>query len=99
MKLPHPLHTTVCLPFAAGAIALLAAFSVTSSASAQVLTLDFAGGNGTSSVDQYQGIAGSGWNTAWSQSIGAQTDNASLTVTNTSPLYSGGGNYLNISYD
>lgn len=76
--------------------ALLLALSC---ASAQVLTLDFADGNGTTTVDQYTGISGSGWNTAWTQSFSANATNTSATVVNTSPLYTGGGNYLQVSYD
>jgi hypothetical protein len=78
------------------AFALLLAISC---ASAQVLTLDFAGGNGTTTVDQYTGTSGSGWNTAWTQGFTANATNTSATVVNTSPLYSGGGNYLQVSYD
>jgi len=68
------------------------------SAPAAVLTLDFANGNGTTSVDQYAGIAGSGWNTAWTTAAGSNVTSSTSTVINTTPLYSGSGNYLSTSY-
>lgn len=67
-------------------------------APAAVLTLDFADGNGTTSVDQYAGIAGSGWNTAWTTASGSSVTASSSTVINTAPLYTGGGNYLSTSF-
>lgn len=69
------------------------------SARAQVLALNFANGNGTSLVDQFTGTSGGGWATAWSQSFGADTSSGSATVVNTSPIYGGGGNYLDVSYN
>jgi len=82
------------LRFAALALTLVApkiAFS-------QVLPLDFTGGNGTSLVDQYIGKSGSGWTTAWSMAGGADTT-PSAAVTNASPIYTGGDNYLHLTYD
>lgn len=66
---------------------------------AQVLDLEFSGGNGTTSVDQFEGISGSGWNTAWSETFHSGTANGNATVTATNPMVSGGGNYLSVSYD
>ncbi len=68
------------------------------SAHAAVLTLDFANGNGTTSVDQYTGTAGSGWNTAWTTAAGSGVTSSTSTVVNTTPLYTGGGNYLSTSF-
>ncbi len=64
-----------------------------------ILTLEFANGNGTSLVDQYTGASGSGWNTAWTQSFGVNTTSGSAGVVNTTPLYTGGGNYLHVGFD
>lgn len=86
MQLPTRL-TLVAVTFAA-----LAVFSP-QAAQSQVLTLDFANGNGTTSVDQYTGTAGSGWVGAWSSAV-TSSSTFSGTVTNTNPLTSGGGNYL-----
>lgn len=69
-----------------------------SSANAQVLTLDFADGNGTTSVDQFQGIAGSGWRGGWINAAGTGVTSYGGNVTNTSPLTSGGGNYLSMNF-
>ena len=56
---------------------------------------NFTDGAGTSSVDQYQGIAGNGWSTPWSSATdgtaAGTTFNSSIIDTN--PL-NGGGNYL-----
>jgi hypothetical protein len=67
---------------------------VASSASGAIVA-NFDGGNGTASSDQWTGIAGNGWATAWGQ---AGTVTGSTTVTTTSPL-SGGGNYLSVVDD
>lgn len=69
------------------------------SAHAQVLALNFSDGNGSGLVDQFTGTSGSGWATAWSQSFGADTSSGSATVVNTSPIFGGGGNYLDVSYN
>jgi len=55
---------------------------------------NFTGGNGTSLVDQYQGIAGAGWDAGWGTS-GVTVPTA--TVANGSPI-NGSGNYLNVTY-
>lgn len=81
------------IPLPTGFAVLVA---LASTASASVLTLDFANGNGTSSVDQYTGTTGSGWNTAWGVALGGSAT-GSPTVVNTTPL-SGGGNYLSSSF-
>lgn len=65
---------------------------------ASVLTLDFADGAGTTSVDQFAGVAGSGWKTGWTNSIGSSTSSYSGTVTNATPLYVGGDNYLSLTF-
>ncbi|PAW78903.1 MAG: hypothetical protein B9S32_05855 [Verrucomicrobia bacterium Tous-C9LFEB] len=75
---------------------LLALLLGASQSSGAVLTLDFADGNGTTSVDQYMGTAGSGWKGGWTTATtGSSSTN---TVTNGTPLYTGGNNYLQASY-
>ena len=81
----------------AGLFALVA-MSFPVALSAQVTVLDFAGGSGTSSVDQYTGAAGGGWASAWQFSCGAGTTVNQQTVTDVAPL-AGGGNYLSLAYD
>jgi len=66
----------------------------TSGSSAQVATLDFTGGNGTSSVDQWQGTGGSGWTAGWVQGTDSSSMDINRTVVNTDPFFGGGGNYL-----
>ena len=68
-------------------------------ASAVILPLEFAGGNGNTSVDQFEGIAGSGWATAWEAHFHSGTSNGVATVEDTSPLVPGDGNYLHLTYD
>jgi hypothetical protein len=68
-------------------------------ARSQVLALNFSGSNGTNLVDQFTGTSGSGWATAWTQSYGADTVSGNGTVVNSSPIYSGGGDYLDVSYN
>jgi hypothetical protein len=60
------------------------------------IVADFTSGNGNTLVDQYPGMAGDGWNTAWATAGGAFT--SLPTVANTSPL-NGGGNYLTARRD
>lgn len=93
MKLPHPTHRSKSV-LAAATFSLFAG----SIASAQI-TANFTDGNGTSSVDQYTGIAGNGWSSAW-YTVGPSGNSTSTTitagVTNTTPL-NGGGNYLSVT--
>lgn len=56
---------------------------------------DFTDGNTTSAVDGYAGKAGGGWTGAWNNPTSNITYAA--TVTNTSPLKAGSGNYLSIT--
>lgn len=77
-------------------LSTLAGLALVASAQAQVLPLGFDDGTGTASVDQYTGIAGSGWVDAWGQrgdALITQTD----AVSNTTPVVTGGGNYLSIA--
>lgn len=69
------------------------------SAQAAVLPLDFSGGAGTTGVDQYAGIAGSGWSSPWSATFHSGTASGSATVGSASPLVVGGGNYLQVNFD
>lgn len=63
---------------------------LSSAAHAQVIVAaDFTGGNGTTSVDQFQGIAGGGWSNAWSLTGSGYAGS----VESTTPI---DGNYLNI---
>lgn len=77
---------------------LLAVILGTSPSNATVLTLDFTDGNGTTSVDQFNGVAGSGWKAGWTSAAGTSITSTMNTVTNTSPLYTGGGNYLSSTF-
>ena len=57
------------------------------------ISAGFDDGAGNTLVDQYPGVAGDGWSTAWEA-----TSNASASVNNASPL-NGGGNYLTATTD
>ncbi|WP_043583064.1 PEP-CTERM sorting domain-containing protein [Geminisphaera colitermitum] len=80
----------------------LGLFAFSTLAKAVTLTLDFADGEGTSSVDQWTGKNGGVWRNAWAIK-NAVTDGsatfASTGVSNTSPLYTGGGNHLKFVMD
>jgi hypothetical protein len=76
-----------------GLCVLLAAMSMAASLHAQTIA-DFAGGNGTSSHDQYAGTSGGGWAGAWVEN---QSADVNATVTNASPLLPGQGNYLSVT--
>ncbi len=76
---------------------ILASLALAVTAQAQVLPLEFADGNGTASVDQYEGTAGSGWVGAWNRQDDSLI-NGTLTVQNTTPVISGDGNYLSGAY-
>ncbi len=60
------------------------------------IVANFTGGNGATSVDQYLGIAGGGWATAWSRTGTAKS--GFPTVGSATPL-NGGGNYLKVQSD
>ena len=70
-------------------LALLALFASATVASAQTVVANFTDGTGTTLSDQYTGVAGNGWSTAWA--FGGTAGSAA--VTSTTPL-AGGGNYL-----
>src|SRR5688500_897332 len=53
------------------------------------IVANFDGGNGTTSPDQWTGVAGNGWTTAW----GSGGSTTGTGVVNTTPL-SAGGSYL-----
>ncbi len=59
------------------------------------ITANFNDGNGTDSVDQFQGIAGEGWATPWATNTNGASTGTILDgfVDNIDPL-NGGGNYL-----
>jgi hypothetical protein len=61
---------------------------------AGVVRARFTGGNGTAAANQYKGIAGDGWATAWTTSAASGTFAGS--VVSTTPL-NGAGKYLRIS--
>jgi hypothetical protein len=65
----------------------------------QVADLGFTDGTGTGSVDQYTGATGSGWSSAWGATFHSQTLNGLATLASSTPLVSGGGNYLRVTYD
>jgi hypothetical protein len=58
------------------------------------IVADFAGGQGTSAVDQYPGIPGSGWATGWTYRTTRETT-CTATVERDSPL-ADGGDYLRV---
>lgn len=68
------------------------AFSFAQSTQAAILA-NFTDGAGTSSYDQFKGIAGGGWMGAWGSPAG---NTPTATVTNTSPI-NGSGNYLSVN--
>ena len=72
-----------------------------STASAAVSTLTFSDGVGTSTFGQYTGAAGGGWLTPWTVANGSNTTNIATktSVLGTTPLYTGGSNYLHVGYD
>jgi len=59
---------------------------------------NFAGGNSSSAVDAYPGMAGSGWLDAWQLQI-ARAQMTGTQVLSSYPLATGGGNYLDASID
>lgn len=92
------MHTPLSHPLRAlAACSFVGLFSL--SAQAVVTPLTFSGGIGTAGVDQYQGVAGGGWNTAWAAGFHSGTTGGSATVSSASPLVSGGGDYLDVSYN
>jgi hypothetical protein len=58
------------------------------------ITAEFTDGNGTSSVDQWTGIAGDGWAGGWTSLL---PTGDSATVTSTTPLNGAGDNYLSVT--
>lgn len=94
MKLPT--HRFDLLSYVLVAVAVFVSPQV---ASAQVSTLNFSDGVGTSSYDQYTGVAGGGWKDGWKSARATGTSQAtySVTVASTTPVYSGGGNYMSAS--
>jgi hypothetical protein len=77
-------------PVRAVPLALLTLFASATAATAQTVVANFTGGTGTASSDQYTGVAGNGWVGPWS--FGGTAGFAA--VANTTPLATGGGNYL-----
>jgi hypothetical protein len=75
------------------AVSLLAGMSVPLSAG--LVTAGFDGGAGTSSADQYPGIAGSGWSGAWNTG-NLPSGGINATLQSTPPLGTG-GNHLRVA--
>lgn len=76
----------------AGIVVVVSIASISPSARAAVVAT-FTDGSGTSSADQFQGIAGDGWTSAW----GSPAGNVPTTsVTSASPI-NGSGNYLSVN--
>jgi hypothetical protein len=81
-------------------VGLLAACA--STATASIAPLGFSDGIGTNAVDQYTGVAGSGWvdgngagaGSGWVSATASASLGYAVSVANTNPLVSGGGNYL-----
>lgn len=59
---------------------------------AATIVANFTDGNGTTLVDQFSGVGGSGWVAGWA-SLTSSSPTFTTTVTNVNPL-SGGGNYF-----
>lgn len=66
-------------------------------ARAAAVVADFTDGNTSSAVDGYVGKAGNGWGGAWLNPGSGSFATSSATVTSTSPLKPGSGNYLSVS--
>jgi hypothetical protein len=99
---PKLFISSFSMSFKSAAGALLLAVAGAQVASADVSTLNFDGGDGSSTFDQYTGVAGSGWSTAWTtvtNSAAAGSDAGDTGVTSDSPLYSGGGDYLQAGFN
>ena len=65
----------------------------------QITPLQFDGGNGSASADQYPGPSGGGgnWN-QWKANVTSGSGNVTATVVNTTPFgYGSGGNYLSVT--
>ena len=58
------------------------------------IVANFDGGNGSAVVDAYAGKAGDGWAGAWQESTSSASFGATPTVVSTTPLFTGGGNYV-----
>lgn len=60
------------------------------------IVANFTNGSGTTSVDQYQGIAGGGWANAWTTTTPGGGTPATVAIANTTPI-NASGNYLKVS--
>lgn len=101
----HPQTMKIPLPIAVAferrksrffkATSMLILSSILSTVASAQIIANFSGGTGNSSPDQYTGIVGGGWTSAWNRFsvTGITYDN---TVINSAPLR-GSGNYLNVS--
>lgn len=89
MKIPPSFKVRAC-----GMASAVALFLAGSPAQGQIHA-DFAGGNGSDLVDQYFGVAGDGWTSAWSARTNGTNGFISFdgSVGDANPL-NGGGNYL-----
>jgi hypothetical protein len=74
--------------------ALVFSFGILAAPVHAQIEANFDGGNSTSVVDSFTGVAGNGWLTGWTIAGGSTP---SSTVINTTPLTAGGGNYLSSS--
>lgn len=78
---------------ACGVLSVVAILLFNATANGQIFA-NFGEGNGTASVNQYQGIAGNGWTTPWSTNTSGTNNLASGgftgTVTNANPLMAAG---------
>ena len=78
-------------PWLAGIVSVACMLVATST---QASVLGFDGGEGTTAVDQYTGIAGDEWLEGWIAQI---QDGINASVVNTTPVVAGGGNFLLLS--
>lgn len=58
------------------------------------IVANFADGLGTTSVDQFQGVAGAGWLGPWINATTSVNTSVTYSVANTTPVSTGSGNYL-----
>jgi hypothetical protein len=82
-----PLYRTVLLM-----LVLTLAAAIPDSQAGAIAQFD--GGNSSAVVDGYPGMAGAGWAGAWQTAVNSGSFSSGPTVVSTSPLSSGGGNYL-----
>ena len=77
-----------------GGLAIVMMLMLVSPAARGAITAEFTDGNGTSTVDQWTGVGGSGWTGGWTSFLPSA---ATATVTTASPLNGAGDDYLAVT--